>query len=526
MKNRKRSMQFMIVLCLMVAMVLQACSGNNGGNNDPAPTKSGDNGTETTTTPSTTEELKPYEVSIHYQETPNRDVPLIEEKLNEYLKDKINATVKLNPIAKAEYKQKTELMMNGGEKMDLVFTASWLDFFSNVTKGAFIELDELLEKHGQGIKENLNPLYLESPRFDGNLYAIPNNKEITQSRAFTMRKDIVEKYNIPVETIKTMDDLEPYLKTIKENEPDITPNFVAGGLNSGDSSMYESRSNYRPIGPTAGKAALFLYDYTVQNNIEIKSVLDPEIYDINVKELEVARDFYEKGYTNADAATNKDKVSDLFKLGKVWLQRTVWKPGTDVEQSNAIDNIYEFVSNVIDEPLVTTDLTIGSMFAISRTSEDPERAMMVLNYMHTDPYVVNLMVHGIEAVHYTKVGDNRIELIPDSGYGSGGSGWVLGNQLINYLKPGQPDDQYTNWIKYNEEAKKSPLLGFVFDDREVKNEISQLEAIASEYISIRSGGVKDPVKLHDERNKKFEAAGIEKVKTELQAQITAWEATK
>ena len=62
-----------------------------------------------------------------------------------------------------------------------------------------------------------------------------NNKEITQSKAFTMRKDIVEKYNIPVETIKTMDDLEPYLKTIKENEPDITPNFVAGGLNSGDS---------------------------------------------------------------------------------------------------------------------------------------------------------------------------------------------------------------------------------------------------------------------------------------------------
>src|SRR5690606_16785437 len=241
--------------------------------------------------------------------------------------------------------------------------------------------------------------------------------------------------------------------------------------------------------PTAAKTALFLYDYTVENNIQIKSVLDPEIHAINVKELEVARDFYEKGYTNADAATNKDRITDLFKLGKVWYQRTVWKPGTDVEQSNAIDNTYEFVSSVIDEPIVTTDLTIGSMFAISRTSEDPERAMMVLNYMHTDPYVVNLMVHGIEDVHYKKVADNRIELIPDSGYGTGGAGWVLGNQLINYLKPGQPDDQYTNWIKYNEEAKKSPLLGFVFNDENVKNEISQLEAIASEYISIRSGGV-------------------------------------
>src|SRR5690606_22735085 len=121
-------------------------------------------------------------------------------------KEKINATVKLQPIASSDYRQRTELAMNTGEKMDLIFAASWLGFFSNITKGAYLELDDLLEKHGQGIKERLNPLYLEAPRMDGNLYAIPTNKEITQGKAFTFRKDIVEKYDIPIETINKMAD--------------------------------------------------------------------------------------------------------------------------------------------------------------------------------------------------------------------------------------------------------------------------------------------------------------------------------
>ncbi|QNK58846.1 ABC transporter substrate-binding protein [Paenibacillus sp. PAMC21692] len=522
MKQRKRGMHILIALGLLMTMFLQACSGNGG---TPEPTQSA----EATKAPAATEgakepELEPYEVSITYHGKPERDVALVEEKLNEFFREKINATVKLNPIVGAEYKQKTELMMNSGEKMDLVFTASWLDFFSNVTKGAFIELDELLEQYGAGIKEQLNPLYLEAPRLDGKLYAVPTNKEITQSRAITMRKDIVDKYQIPLESIKTTADLEPWMKVIKESEPDIIPNFVSGG--GGDGAMYEQNSNYRPVGPTPGKLALFFYDYTKSDNISIISALDQQIVDINKSEFERARNWYELGYTNSDAATSSTNIGDVRKQGKIWYQNAVWKPGADIELNLSTNNQFEFISNVIDEPLVTTDLTTGSMFSISRTSKDPARAMMVLNYLHTDPYVVNLIVNGIEDVHYKKAGDNRIEPIADSGYGTSALFWVVGNQMINYLKPGQPDDLYTNWIQYNNEAKRSPLLGFVFKDTNVKNEITQLTAIATEYKAISTGGIANPVKLLEERNRKFEDAGIEKVRAEIQTQVDAWKAAQ
>jgi putative aldouronate transport system substrate-binding protein len=524
-----------LLACIMIlALVLQACGGNGnngnntsntGANNKPANEVNTNNAKEPVAEEEpAAPELEPYEVSIVYFGTPEADVPLIEEKLNEFFKEKINATVKLTPIASSDYKTRSELMMNTGEKMDLVFTASWLNFFGNVSKGAFLELDELVEKHGQGLAERLNPLYLEAPRMNGKLYAIPTNKEITQGRAFTYRKDIVEKHQIPIETIQKMDDLVPWLEKVKATDPDFIPYYISGGsgnFGGGGGMMYETRSNYRPIGPTPGKTPAFFVDYTA-DKMQVKSVIDPELVEINKQEIELYRDMYEKGLINADAATSTTNVGDYQKQGKIWVQGTVWKPGTDIEMSNGVNNQYEYVSHVVEEPIVTTDLATGSMFAISRTSEDPERAMMVLNYLHTDPYIVNLIVHGIEGKHYKKVGDNRIEQIADSGYGSSALFWVIGNQLINYLKPGQPDDLYTNWEKFNNEAKRFPLMGFVFDDTNVKNEITQMTAVVTEYKSIYTGAVKNPSGLLDERNKKLKDAGIEKVQAELQKQIDAW----
>jgi putative aldouronate transport system substrate-binding protein len=524
MNQRTSKKKMLIGFSLLTAMLLQACSsGNNvGGNSSPAATKA----PEGSATPAATEavkELKPYEVSITYFATPERDVALVEEKLNVYFKEKLNATVKLNPIASSEYKQKTELMMNSAEKMDLVFTASWLDFFSNTTKGAFLELDVLLDQYGKGIKEQLNPMYLEAPRMNGKLYAVPTNKEITQARALSFRKDIVDKYNIPLKTIKTKADLEPWLKVIKESEPDIIPNYTAGG--GSDGVRYESDGRFLPIGPTPGSLAMFFFNLT-KDKIEIIDALNPEIVAINNDANELARKWFELGYTNSDAATAKALVLELRREGKTWYQETSWKPGTDIEMSNTTNNKYEFVSNVLNEPYVTTDLTTGSMFAISRTSKDPARAMMVLNAMHTDPYVVNLLVQGIEGVHYKKIGENRIEPIADSGYGASGLFWVLGNQMINFLKPGQPGDYYTSWIKFNNEAKRSPLLGFVFNDSNVKNEVAQMTAIATEYKLITTGAIANPVKLLEERNKKLQNAGIEKVRAEIQSQVDAWLAAK
>ncbi|WP_168119577.1 ABC transporter substrate-binding protein [Paenibacillus sp. HB172176] len=526
MKQRKRSMQILVVLVLMFSLVVSACS-NNGGNNNPEPTKDSGSGSPTNEASATpaADKLDPYEVVITYFGTPEKDVAEVQDKLSEYFKEKINATVKLVPYASADFKTKTELSMSTGEKMDLIFTASWLGYFENIVKKAYLPLDELLDEYGQGIKENLNPLYLEAPRFKGELYAIPTNKEITQGKAFMYRQDIVKDYNIPIDDINSYDDLKPYLEMMHEKNPDMV-NLYVSGQGKGDGIMYETRSNYRPIGPLINKSAGWFYDYTDTDNVVVKDLLDPEITEVNKKEFEVMHTMFEEGLINSDAATNTDKIDPLRLDGKTWVQAVTWKPGADAEMETSVQGKYKFVSHILEEPVVTTDLATGSMMAISRTSKDPARAMMVLNLLHTDPYPINLIVNGIEGKHYTKTGPNRIEHIQDSGYGESALFWVIGNQLNNYLLPAQPDDLYENWKTFNNEAKRSPLLGFVFDATNVQNEVSALNNIMNEYAGIRTGAVANTSKLVDERNAKLKAAGIETVTKEIQKQITEWQANQ
>lgn len=49
------------------------------------------------------------------------------------------------------------------------------------------------------------------------------------------------------------------------------------------------------------------------------------------------------------------------------------------------------------EPYVDTTSSQGAMMAISTASKNPERAMMFLNLLNTDSYLMTMLNYGIEA---------------------------------------------------------------------------------------------------------------------------------
>lgn len=52
---------------------------------------------------------------------------------------------------------------------------------------------------------------------------------------WVFKKDLVEKYNFDYKSVQTLKDLEPYLETLKENEPGITPVLDIVSPNWGES---------------------------------------------------------------------------------------------------------------------------------------------------------------------------------------------------------------------------------------------------------------------------------------------------
>jgi len=59
--------------------------------------------------------------------------------------------------------------------------------------------------------------------------------------------------------------------------------------------------------------------------------------------------------------------------------------------------------------------------------------MRFLNLLNTDPYVKNLIVHGVEGKHYNKVDGNTVEPIAGSGYSLYAKTWAIGNVFLDYI---------------------------------------------------------------------------------------------
>ena len=95
--------------------------------------------------------------------------------------------------------------------------------------------------------------------------------------------------------------------------------------------------------------------------------------------------------------------------------------------------------------MVNTTHCGGSMLAISTTSQDPARAMMFINEMHTNPDVTNLLAWGVEGVHYTvtqEANPKRVTPIEGNTWVSSMNGWMIGNFFSIYLSADEPEDKY------------------------------------------------------------------------------------
>ena len=158
-----------------------------------------------------------YEINWYLNGKPQPDQELVEKELNKYLKDKINASVKMHFLESAQYSKKLTTMISAGQEFDLFWCASYmLNYKSNANLGALYPLDEYMDTALKDIAEQTPSVMLESLRVaDGHIYGLPVLKEYSTSEGWVYRKDIAEKYNIDMSQYKSYEELEPVLEMIK-----------------------------------------------------------------------------------------------------------------------------------------------------------------------------------------------------------------------------------------------------------------------------------------------------------------------
>ena len=60
-------------------------------------------------------------------------------------------------------------------------------------------------------------------QINGVNYGVPTDKEFAVNGGFVWNKDLADKYNLDMSSVESVEDLEPMLKVIKENEPNVIP---------------------------------------------------------------------------------------------------------------------------------------------------------------------------------------------------------------------------------------------------------------------------------------------------------------
>ena len=496
-----------VVAALMAALMCVGMMAGCGNQSEP----SGDEGNnaaenENQDDGDTSGETPAETVTIKWLFPGNKatDHDMVMEDVNKKIAEKLpGIQLEMEMIPQAEYNDKITLAASNQEEFDLMFTSNWLNpFTTNLAREGLLALDDLVEQYGQDMVNSMPDWLLDVARSGGSLYAIPNQQIIASQMGVSIQKEYADKYGLTLTSIETIDELYPFLDEIVANEPDLFP------IDQRQAPLIFDYENIAPgIYMKKGDESMTLVTWC----------------DIIGEQDKMDNEWFQKGYVRKDVVTVTDNSADL-KANRYAAILKTYKPSEAAEISSNYGK--EYIAIPVGEAYVGATGGSETMTAINVNSKHPEEAMQLLNLIYTDKEIFNEILWGIEGTHYTKTGDNSIELIDEGkNYNYGGEAWKVGNQFLSYTLPGQADDVWEQTAEMNETAEVSPIRGFVFDPTDVQAEITQINSVITEYRYMQF--VAEDVEAHTaEKVEKMQQAGIDTVKAEVQEQLDAWVASQ
>lgn len=489
MKYVKKIIVWMLSLVLLCSAAGCGSAGKTAGKEDP------------NTYPEET-----YEINWYINAKNQPDVEQIETEVNKILKEKINCTLKLNILDSAQYNKKMSTMVSAGEYFDLAYTSSAvLTYADYVRSGAFFDMSPYLDEYMPKTKALFDERFFSTAYVDGQLGAIPCYKEYASQIGWIYRKDIADKYNIDMSQYKNLEDLKPLLQMIKEKEPDIEY-----PMEWDSSALNQQLLSY--IMPSLD--CVIYLDEEGNPSEEIQIFPDTDKFK---QQCSTAHQFYNEGLVKPDALTATDAKSRMSQ-GKAFMMIASLKPGGVKE---AFPNTEVELAQQGVTPIVQNSAQ-SAMIGLSATSKNPYRVMRFLELLYNDKEISNLIVHGIEGKHYTKIDENIIHITENAGYDLSAQQWMMGNVYNNYLTDADDPQKYEKYQEFSQQAIYVTATGFSPDLSSVELEKVSVSGVKEQYRNQVMLGTVDPEVVIPEYIAKLKEAGIDKIIEEMQKQYDVY----
>lgn len=435
---------------------------------------------------------------------PPAEIKAVNEYINTITREKIGVEVKLKTVEVNSYENQMAIKINAADEFDICFTAEWCNsYIQNARKGAYLAIEDMLEEYAPNIYASVSQDLWDLATVNGHIYGVVNQQIQPRQGGVVVRKDMADAYGLDVSSVKTLEDLEPFLKFCQENS---SAEQIVGVFDMSGLSAYFGWDDF-------GRYDLPGVIQNTDTGMKVYNQFESaEFQDL----MAIGKRWYEAGYFGNDILTAQP---DYKTICVKFL--STYKPGVEEDEATA------FGCEVVAIPLGTsvryTSWDLSTLNAVSATSKHPKEALKFLDLLYSDPELFNTLIYGIEGRHYNKTGENRVELAENSGYVIA-SGWEFGNQFNQWLMPNQPDDLWEQTKQINENATKSVAYGFVFDYADVRTEVANCRAVYEEYWMALLLGLfgEDSEEAYHEFLDKLETAGAGKIIEEKQKQLNEW----
>ncbi len=521
----KKKLNAAIMTLLMLTLVLSACSGGNG--NAPAATGNAGNSTSESGDNGGIDNSKEVALKMYLLGDAPKGMPEVLAEVNKKLKADINATLDLNYIGWGEVQSKYPLVLASGEDVDIVFAADWNFYVQEAMKGAFHELDvDMLNKYMPKHMEKLDPAALKAAEINGIPYMVPTATPDRKAGVALIRRDLREKYGIPAVT--KISELGPYLEALKKNEPDMIPLNLDSQFDLPTPWIFlvNEKIAYTggPIDSGNPIAQGVVYDYEDAAGKVFTSVEEPFL-SASKFAATTMKDWYDKGYVNKNPYANKTRSKDNFCEGKSGVAFGNSLDVAAVTENCAAKGIeVDIITGVSPQGHAVQNSWLNNGLAVAASSDNPERALQAMDLLMQDPSYVYLVTYGIEGKHYVVTADDKIGMpegvtSDNNPFPVDASGFWFVNKDI--LKPmaNWPASYIEHRNSVSDILKPVPFASFTFNSENVKSQIANIANVSTQYANpLYIGAVKNVDEAFTQLTDKLNAAGIDKVKAEVEKQ--------
>lgn len=271
-------------------------------------------------------------------------------------------------------------------QLDIFLMRGYEDFISHVEKGDLEALDTYISANGSvysNINKLIRPNVLAQMKYDKKTYAIPNNHLFAQDKYqfVLIDKALFDSYDLQIQDIGSVVDTEEFIQLVASDSSNSAVPFV-GSINDAP--------------------GLFIYDAEMNMGSVVGSGSPANIYDHEsyTEYVSFIKRISEMASFHDDLGTNDVAVQFMYGASTdiEGLEKNLFDNGNTVYSGKVNGKEYYILKSAT--PVAELEDVYSSMFAISKYSISPDRAMKVLYLLQSNEEIRTLLQYGIENVDY------------------------------------------------------------------------------------------------------------------------------